>query len=927
MTGETGIAKVHLAFWTIAARLAHKTDLPLELFYALLRAAIPADGQTMALASAAAGVDLDGNAGRLLAAILSTSSTARAGAVQIAIDSNLVRASYESRAQHDLEQLATLAGTAALSSNDGFGKSSLGAVFDQVKVIGSTQERFVQLYTAAGGSTQRGFWRELAKNPAFTQADVSVLRFGVALGRLTYGHLPLVAELAARREAAKINGARDLARLTAEDWKALLHEQVNGVPIGVPPAFQLADPEQAIERYAAQLERNFTASYPTPAFSARVMSDPNQPFPASAGAAAYLDANPTLDLRHSNLDAFAKTAPVPEDVKPSLLAAQRLMKVNPNYSVMSALMGDGIHSASQVYAMGRDHFLAQYGSLPALGPTEAARTYAQAEQTYAVALAVAMQVNGGLAASTPAAVRDGPSPDTAQQLAGYPTLQTLFKPDSWCACRDCQSVLGAPAYLADMLEFLKWRSPGQGVAAAGKSVRDVLLERRSDLEQIELSCANTNTALPYIDLVNELLEDAVAPPTSPSPAARQRQTTLTTAELDANPEYVNTDAYTNVLGVAVFPWTLPFDLPLAEARTYLGQLGVDRVGLIRRFQKPDGYPQASAQARTHRNRDAGDERTRGGHHHRRDARRRPQPMGMVGAAAGRNDRRPERSHQDAHRQLDRVALPSPRAASPGRPDLPRPRPDPQHDFRQWLRRDHDPRRPAGQLRRDEDDGQLGVRRGRREPNRRRRRADPSLRAAVATARLGDLRPRRRDHRPSERRATGLPRLNDQLLRQLAVVATLVKRYSVTVREAVAMFVTTPAFASIPTRDVPTLPGDENRSSLYRDLFQNLSVLNPTDPIFELNDTGTEINAIGSSPLLVDHSATLVAGLQIPATDLRFAIANFTDGKLTLANLAAIYRNVALARMLGLTLTELTQAAGDRRSARQRPDRLRADRAI
>ena len=100
-----------------------------------------------------------------------------------------------------------------------------------------------------------------------------------------------------------------------------------------------------------------------------------------------------------NLDAFAKTAPVPADVKPSLLAAQRLMKVNPNYSVMSALMGDGIHSASQVYAMGRDQFLAQYGSLPALGPTAAARTYAQAEQTHAVALAVAMQVNGGLAAS------------------------------------------------------------------------------------------------------------------------------------------------------------------------------------------------------------------------------------------------------------------------------------------------------------------------------------------------------------------------------------------------------------------------------------------------------------------------------------------------------------------------------------------------
>ena len=44
------------------------------------------------------------------------------------------------------------------------------------------------------------------------------------------------------------------------------------------------------------------------------------------------------------------------------------------------------------------------------------------------------------------------------------------------------------------------------------SVLDVLLTRRPDLGDVELSCANTNTTLPYIDLVNEILEDAVAPP-------------------------------------------------------------------------------------------------------------------------------------------------------------------------------------------------------------------------------------------------------------------------------------------------------------------------------------------------------------------------------------------------------------------------------
>ena len=39
---------------------------------------------------------------------------------------------------------------------------------------------------------------------------------------------------------------------------------------------------------------------------------------------------------------------------------------------------------------------------------------------------------------------------------------------------------------------------------------DVLIERRPDLPHIALTCENTHTALPYIDIVNEILEYYVA---------------------------------------------------------------------------------------------------------------------------------------------------------------------------------------------------------------------------------------------------------------------------------------------------------------------------------------------------------------------------------------------------------------------------------
>src|SRR6185369_13817759 len=76
-----------------------------------------------------------------------------------------------------------------------------------------------------------------------------------------------------------------------------------------------------------------------------------------------------------------------------------------------------------------------------------------------------------------------------------------FGPFDACACEDCASVHSAAAYFVDILHFLDDRGARQG-----------LHDRRSDLVDIELSCGNTNTTLPLVDLVNEILEDAASPP-------------------------------------------------------------------------------------------------------------------------------------------------------------------------------------------------------------------------------------------------------------------------------------------------------------------------------------------------------------------------------------------------------------------------------
>lgn len=890
LEGQTSIAKPQIALWSIASHMASSTQLPPQLFYALLRSNVPANAETIALASSTQGTDLATNAQMLQEALLSTKSATLESALNSALANNLLPASYASSAKADLARLHTLANTAALNSIHGMGKTSIASVMNTLSVTADVQTKFIELYANASSVDLHSFWSKLIKNPAFTKQQVGDLHFGIIVGRITRGHLPLITELVAQRSSGKITHARDLARLTSDDWLKILQTSVNGQPIGVPANLTAATPAQAPQRYALMLENGFTLAYPTVAFSARLQKDPQSAFHAGQAVSSFLDANLAFELPLTNIDAYAQKTSIAADVRSTLLIAQRLAKLDPFYSTMNILLADGIHSAGQIYKMGRSQFIAKYSVNPAIGSTLSARIFAKAEQTYGMALSLVGRYNQAFSIGTPAAI---PTPNPQQvsaQVAQFPNLQTLFGSDSFCACDDCQSVLGDAAYLVDLLEFLSHRS-----ASGGSNARDVLLARRPDIVQLELSCPNTDTALPYIDLVNELLEDAVAAP-PPGDTPRDRQTTLSTPELNANPQYVNTNAYAKLAQAnTVFPWNLPFDFPLAEARTYLGQLGLDRAQLVRTFQKNAGYP--SAQARFLAVETLG--------------------LSAMGADIITAGSLAANNHSWDYWGL---AQNSNTVVDPYDPT--------KQVMGDWitvltqtrvlLTRANLTYQELARLlntRFINDSGTVNIV------------CNPPDSCDVATMTMTGLTQDVLDriHRfvrlwrllgwnvydlddamwiLQNATPNGLDRLNDQLLRQLATIVTVSKKYNLPVRQVVAFFLTTPTFATIPTRDIPTLPGDDLQNALYHDLFENLTILNPTDPMFALNTAGTEIAAISSHPLLADHSPTLTAAFQISNSDLNLAITTFTDGHLTLANLSAIYRNVQLATLLGITLSEL-----------------------
>lgn len=895
IAGQSGIALERIGYWVLAARLTSTTELPPELFYGLFRGGVPADGHLTVLASSAQGVDLQGNGERLLEGVLASTPEVLSAALASAIAANVIPASYAQRAPADLEKLEAHATRAALDSTAGLGKSSFAEVLGAAAVQPDVQERFIKAYTAATGSARASFWSDLAKDESFTEAQVATLRFGVLTGRLTRGYVPLIEALAAQRSAGQLENTRELARLESADWIALLEKpQANGSPIGVPSFIDAQTPQLARETYAAMLERFFTRTYPTVAFSARVVTDTTTPFAAAPATARFLDANPDFDLRFTNIDAYAAKTTITPEVRTTLLAAQRLMKVSSDYTVMSALMADGIHSAQQIYAMGRDRFLGEYATLPALGATEAARTWGRAEQTHSLSLALALKYNTALGAASPKTIVKWPPEKASATIAAFPNLQTLFGPESLCECEECQSVLGAAAYLTDILDFLAHRgAAGKPKAGSEASVCDVLLERRADIAQIELNCENTDTELPYIDLVNELLEEAVIAPTGATATElqKQRQTTLSTPELNASPEYVQDGAYEK-LAQRVHPWTLPFALPLAEARAYLGQLNLSRAQLIAAFQPAAGHmpEQAEALAREQLGLSA------------------LQAEIITGAAPykpweywGLKERENAIvDPDDPTRKVsgEWIAVLAEVRVLLARAGL---------EYQELARLLNTVFINGGETVKIsvEPPGSCDV-------------AEMKLEGLTADVlerihrfvriwRCLGWDPYDLDNAIVSLQGTstpGLAQLDELLLRQLACVCAALQRYSLPVAGAVALFAPTPDAVTIAMRKIGTLPGDEARYSLYRELFENPAVRKPPDEALVLNEAATEFDKSSAGATLGEHGAALVAAFEISQSDLTLAIDSFTDKSLTLANLSSLYRHVELATALGVSIEEL-----------------------
>ncbi len=262
---------------------------------------------------------------------------------------------------------------------------------------------------------------------------------------------------------------------------------------------------------------------------------------------------------------------VDHDVVAQIKRLHRVYQVTPSDQAMITLLARNTDSAYRIVSYGKQAFVAEFQD--AMGGAGAAElTYAKAQQIYNAVLNLTtdyiLRGRTPVLGSGGTGYLPGFGGSAASNPAASATLQTLFNNLDYCACEECRSILGPAAYLVDLLNFAD--RPASG---GSEDPQSVLLARRPDLQYLPLTCANTNTALPYIDVVNEILEAFAADGSLASFQGKSTDDSVTSAELLAIPQNVNDTAYENLLK-AFFPPPLPFHRPLELLRRLFQQFGV-----------------------------------------------------------------------------------------------------------------------------------------------------------------------------------------------------------------------------------------------------------------------------------------------------------------------------------------------------------------
>lgn len=549
------------------------SEIPQPLFYALFRAGLPANEETLYRIDA-------GTLREIWKDAAEQGVIAKTAAKDIA--------TYAARFQE-------IGARRLLDAPASVGVSPMRSLLAVSGLDEAQQESFTQL-CAAHGDDMPALWKAVGSRFG---ADLGKrLQLDGRLGLLTVNNADLMRKVHGKAGRAGLADPAQLAQMGLAEpqaWRSLL-----GTDVPIPAEIPGEGIEEKRVNYGEYLAAQVRLAYPTAAVAHLIRSGAMPVEGRSAGlsdkVASFLgEQQGKFEIGVDPVQRYVRKngLEVADETMQALQRVQRVYQITPGDKAMTVLMKRGVGAALDVVRYDKRAFVEEFAA-DLGGEDQAALVHDRSSQVHGAVLNIAMSYvtarnapvlgrrEAGGAKSLSRFLDPAPAPANADDIVAYATLERLFGALDYGACDDCRSILSPAAYLVDLLLFLDHPE-------ADGNPQEVLLRRRPDIAHLPLTCENTETPLPYIDIVNETLEYYVANGVralSLDGYAGHDTGDDVSADLLASPHHVLDAAYA-VLAQESFPPPLPFHRPLEALRRYFGKFDVPLAVAMERLRQSD----------------------------------------------------------------------------------------------------------------------------------------------------------------------------------------------------------------------------------------------------------------------------------------------------------------------------------------------------
>lgn len=584
---QTGLSTDDIMSHVLSGLVTKSVNVPSvltdEVFYAFVKQKYPASLPDDLLREAGEWKNISNLTELATSGIVFLDDTEKEQVIDNAIARNLVSQKVKLNKAAILQEFKKQKTAFTLTKPILVGNANLQSIL-QLSTIKSTHYATVANIFMDAKGINSTFWEAVKEHEGKIGADaVKDFANTVEIGSIVSNHLATI-ELFKKNistGSGELKKASDLAKLDPQVMFNLIKSNSNTDK--VPSDTQGDKLDDKITNFVESIKARAAVAYPVVSLIAAVESSRTPKIKKISEIGQFIDDHEDFEFRNQNIDKYLLDRPtikMGSKAREELKVIQRAHKITTHSAAAATLIEEGLHSAMQIYFLGKDRLLK---IMKAKGVQDAVihRVYEASKMQYMKIWARWLEFNNALNSGTPGAIGSRTyNKEEAQEVIGdIPNLENLFGSLDYCDCEHCQSLYGPAAYLVDMLRFLGEKESLVEENDNKRAVKDILLDRRPDLGNIKLNCENTDTSLPYIDLVCEILENSVAPQNKNF----SNQTTLSSKELKAAPQYTRAYAYSKV-AMADFPMKLSFNLWQEEARIYLNHLKVPRFELMEAFQ-------------------------------------------------------------------------------------------------------------------------------------------------------------------------------------------------------------------------------------------------------------------------------------------------------------------------------------------------------